>query len=224
MIAAVWYPPPAWQPGEIVVTETLPQLLPDIFHLGLAVGPESSFADPGQRLPITAASAEMQRFDSGRWVQLATFQRFGPTLTRQPAAPSLDSFTAVEASFGPAIRLTGFHLAQADLHPGTILPVLLQWTADQPPQADYTVFLHLLANDGRLVAQTDAYPTWLTPQPTSQWPLHRPHLDSRRLKLPADLSPGEYTLQVGLYNGQTLQRLSRPDSSDTFTLGKIRVE
>jgi uncharacterized membrane protein len=224
MIAAVWYPPSTWQPGEIVVTETLPQLLPDIFHLGLAVGPESSFADPGQRLPITAVSADMHRFDPGRWVQLATFQRFGPTLTRLPAALSPDSLTVVEANFGPAIRLSGFHLAQTDLHPGATLSVLLRWAADKPPQADYTVFLHLLAGDGRLVAQSDAYPTWLTPQPTSQWPLHQPRFDSHQLHLPADLPPGEYTLQVGLYNVQTLQRLSRPDSSDTFTLGQIRVE
>ncbi|MBE7550204.1 MAG: DUF2079 domain-containing protein [Anaerolineales bacterium] len=224
MIAALWYPPAAWQPGEIVVTETLPQLLPDIFHLGLAVGPESSFADPGQRLPITAASAEMQQFDSGRWVQLATFERFGLTLARQPAALSLTSLTAVEASFGPAIRLTGFHLGQTDLHPGAPLTVLLQWATGQPPQADYTVFLHLLSTDGRLVAQNDAYPTWLTPQPTSQWPLHQPRLDSHRLNLPPDLPPGEYTLQVGLYDGRTLQRLPLSNGSDTFILGQIRVK
>ncbi|GIK42711.1 MAG: hypothetical protein BroJett011_65440 [Chloroflexota bacterium] len=224
MIAALWYPPATWQSGEIVVTETLPQLLPDIFHLGLAVGPESSFADPGQRFPITAASAEMQRFDSGRWVQLATFERFGLTLARQPAALSLTSLTAVEASFGPAIRLTGFHLSQTDLHPGATLTVLLQWTAGQPPQADYTVFLHLLAGDGRLVAQNDAYPTWLTPQSTSHWPLHQPHLDSHRLNLPADLPPGEYTLQVGLYDGRTLQRLPLSNGSDTFTLGQIQIK
>ncbi|MCL4301886.1 MAG: DUF2079 domain-containing protein [Anaerolineae bacterium] len=224
MVAALWYPPATWQPGEIVVTETLPQLLPDIFHLGLAVGPESSFADPGQRFPITAASAEMQRFDSGRWVQLATFERFGLTLARQPATLSLTSLTTVEASFGPAIRLTGFHIGQADLHPGVPLTVLLQWTADQSPQADYTVFLHLLAGDGRLVAQNDAYPTWLTPHPTSQWPLRQPHLDSHRLNLPADLSPGEYTLQVGLYDGRTLQRLPLSNGSDAFILGQIRVK
>jgi hypothetical protein len=74
------------------------------------------------------------------------------------------------------------------------------------------------------VAQNDAYPTWLTSQPTSQWPLHRPHLDSHRLILPADLPPGAYTLQVGLYDVQTLQRLPLPDSSDTFTLGQIQVK
>lgn len=224
LIAAIWYPPSTWQPGEIVVTETLPQLLPDIFHLGLAVGPESSFANPAQRFSITAASAEMQQFDSGHWVQLATFQRYGPTLTRRPATLSLDSLTPVNANFGLAIRLTGFHFTQADLHPGATLSILLQWAADQPPQADYTVFLHLLAPDGRLVAQDDAYPTWLTPQPTSHWPLHQPRLDTHRLNLPANLSPGEYTLQVGLYEVQTLQRLALADGSDTFTLGQVRVK
>ncbi|MBI1878124.1 MAG: hypothetical protein HYR94_07845, partial [Chloroflexi bacterium] len=110
------------------------------------------------------------------------------------------------------------------VHPGLSLPILLQWVADQPPSTDFTVFLHLLSPDGRLVAQDDAYPTWLTPQPTSQWPLQQPILDSHRLNLPADLSPGIYTLQAGLYDVQTLERLPLPDGSDIFTLGQIQVQ
>jgi hypothetical protein len=224
MVAAVWYPPQVWQPGEIIVTTTLPQLLPDTFHLGLAVGAESSFADPAGRLPIAAAAPEIRRFDAGRWVQLATFQRYRATLTRQPAALTLQPLWPIEARFGPAIRLTGFGLVDTDLHPGADLPVLLQWTAEQPPPTNYTVFLHLLTPTGSLVAQNDAYPTWLTPQPTSEWPLHQPLLDSHRLRLPSDLTPGVYTLQVGLYNIQTLERLSLPDGLNAFTLGQIQVK
>jgi hypothetical protein len=73
------------------------------------------------------------------------------------------------------------------------------------------------------VAQNDAYPTWLTPQATSSWSLYQPVLDSHSLNLPADLAPGRYTLQVGLYDVQTLKRLPLPDSSDAFTLGQIQV-
>ncbi|GAB4442251.1 MAG: hypothetical protein Fur0044_38670 [Anaerolineae bacterium] len=223
MIAAVWYPPAKWQRGEIVVTETLPQLLPDIFHLGLAAGPERSFADPGQRWPITAAPADAIRFDSGRWVQLATFKRYGLSLTRQAARLKLSPLSSTDVRFGPAIRLTGFDLDPANLQPGATLPVLLRWTTDQPLPTDYTVFLHLLAADGRLVAQHDAFPTWLTPQPTSQWPLRQPVLDRHELKLPADLAPGNYTLQVGVYDVQTLQRLPLPDGSDVFILGQLQI-
>jgi hypothetical protein len=96
--------------------------------------------------------------------------------------------------------------------------------ADQPPQTDLTVFVHLLAADGQRVAQSDAYPTWLTPQPTSQWSPHQPVLDSHLLNLPPDLPPGVYTLQVGLYNVQTLERLRLPDNNDAFTLGQVRIQ
>ncbi|MCK6627107.1 MAG: DUF2079 domain-containing protein [Anaerolineae bacterium] len=223
MIAAVWYPPAKWQRGEIVVTETLPQLLPDIFHLGLAAGPERGFAAPGQRLPITTAPADAIRFDSGRWVQLATFKRYGLSLTRQAARLKINPLALTKVRFGPAIRLTGFDLDPANLQPGATLPVLLRWTTDQPLPTDYTVFLHLLAADGRLVAQHDAFPTWLTPQPTSHWLPRQPVLDRHELKLPADLAPGSYTLQMGLYNVQTLQRLPLPDGSDVFMLGQLQM-
>jgi uncharacterized membrane protein len=224
MIATVWYPPAAWQPGEVIVTETLPQLLPDTFHLGLAVGPEDSLTDPTRRFPVAAEPDETIRLHSGQWAQLATFQRRGPFLTRLPAMLSLQALIPTDASFGPTIRLTGFWLGDNDLQPGATLPILLQWTADQPPQTDFTVFLHLLAPAGHRVAQSDAYPTWLTPQPTSHWSPHQPVLDSHLLSLPADLPPDTYTLQLGLYDIQTLERLPLPDGSDALKLGQVRVQ
>jgi uncharacterized membrane protein len=223
MIATVWYPPAAWQPGETIVTETLPQLLPDTFHLGLAVGPEGSFSDSRQRFPIASHLDPTIRLQAGHWVQLATFQRQGPFLICVPATPSLQPLTPVEVNFDSGIRLTGFWLNKNVLYPGETLPILLQWMADQTPKTDFTVFIHLLAPDGRRVAQSDAYPTWLTPQPTSQWPLHQSVLDSHRLDLPADLPPGVYTLQLGLYNAQTLERLRLADGSDTFILTQIQI-
>ncbi len=223
MIATVWYPPAAWQPGETVVTETLPQLLPDTFHLGLAVGPEGSFSDPTQRFPLASKPDQTIRLQPGHWAQLATFQRQGPFLIHLPATSSRQPLISVEVRFDPAIRLTGFWLDKNILYPGETLPILLQWTADQPPTTDFTVFIHLLASDGRRVAQSDAYPTWLIPQPTSQWSLHQSVLDSHRLRLPTDLSAGVYSLQLGLYNAQTLKRLPLADGSDTFTLAQIQI-
>ncbi len=222
MIATVWYPPAAWRPGETVVTETLPQLLPDTFHLGLAVGPDNSFADPARRFPISSHPDQVSLYP-GYWTQLATFRRQGPYLIHQAATPSLHPLSATDTRFGPAIHLTGFWFDDRLIRAGDTLPVLLQWTATQPPRTDFTVFIHLLAPDGRLVAQSDAYPTWLTPAPTSQWPLHRPMLDSHFLSLPDHLPPATYTLQLGLYNAQTLARLTLPDGSDSFRLGQVEV-
>jgi uncharacterized membrane protein len=224
MIATVWYPPAVWQPNEIFVTKTLPQLLPDIFHLGLAAGPANSFSDPSQFLPVANTSDKKTHGHLNHWAQLATFKRQGPFLTHLPPTPTLQPLANVEAQFGPSIQLTGFWLDATNLRPGSDFSILLQWIADQPPQADYTVFIHLLAPDGNLVAQSDAFPTWLTPQPTSRWPRHQPILDHHTLVLPNDLPLGIYTLEIGLYNAQTLERLPRPDGTDTFQLTKIEIK
>lgn len=224
MIATVWYPPHVWQPGQIIVTETLPQLLPDTFHLGLAVGPENSLADPAQRYAIENLSGQEARLYPGQWVQLATFHRGGRLLNRLSPQLTLHRFTPADIRFGPSISLTGVWFDPLRRQPGETLPVLLRWTTDQPPQADLTVFIHLLAPDGTLIAQSDSFPTWLTPAPTSQWPLDQVVLDRHLLTLPNNLPAGTYTLKVGLYHAPSLERLSLPDGTDTFILGQIQVK
>ncbi len=236
-IATVWYPPAHWQPGEIIVTETLPQLMPDTFHLGIAVGPQGSFDDPGQRYPVqklddTKSSAlrlepvvhRPTRLNPGNWAQLASFKRQGPFLDRLPATPRLQALTPVNIELGSTIHLTGFWLAENTLEPGTTLPLILRWVADKPPATDLTVFVHLLAPDGTLVAQSDGYPTWLSPTPTSQWSPNQPILDRHSLSLPNNLKTGLYTLRLGLYHAQTLERLPLSDGDDAISLSQIRIE
>jgi hypothetical protein len=222
MIATVWYPPHQWQPGEIVVTETLPQLLPAVFHVGIAIGPPNSFNNPTQRAPITRTGRGVRVFP-GRWAQLASFKRQGPFLAVLPPVPTWQPLTPAEAHFGDSLRLTGFWLDSANLHPGASLPILLQWATDQPLPTDYTVFVHLIAPDGTKVAQHDAYPTWLVAQPTAEWLPDQPVLDRHTLDLPENLAPGRYTLLAGLYNAGTMERLTLPNGDDAFTLTQIEV-
>ena len=225
MITTVWYPPENWQPGEIVVTETLPQLLPDSFHLGIAAGFGSdSFNNIAQRIPVTGESKRKNPMHPGHWVQLASFTRQGPFLTHLSPVQALHPLQPIEAQFGPSIQLTGYWLDSHELINGSSLRVLLEWEASESPNSNYTVFIHLLDPDGRIVAQSDAFPTWLTPQPTSQWPTHQPILDSHILNLPKELPPGIYTLQLGLYHAQTLERLTLPDGKDVFQLVQIEIK
>lgn len=224
MIATVWYPPSAWSDQEVIVTETLPQLLPATFHLGLAAGPEQSFYDPGQRYPVQTGPADKAQLYPGHWVQLASFKRQGPWLVHLPPMPTFKDLKPLQAQFGPFIQLTGFWLdSDSAYRAGTELPLLLRWQAVQSPPTDFTVFIHLLAPDGSLAAQRDARPTWLVPQLTSQWPLERPLLDSHQLHLPDDLPPGAYTLTLGLYHVQTLERLPLADGRDALSVGSVRI-
>jgi hypothetical protein len=91
------------------------------------------------------------------------------------------------------------------------------------------VFVHLVAPDGTVVAQSDAQPSWVVPWPTSHWLPGRPALDSHQLPLPADLPPGRYEVQAGLYHWETLERLPVLDEtmqpvSDYAVLGEIQID
>ncbi|MFZ0545644.1 MAG: hypothetical protein WAM60_09410, partial [Candidatus Promineifilaceae bacterium] len=67
-----------------------------------------------------------------------------------------------------------------------------------------TVFIHILSEDGRLIAQHDTAPAFGT-RPTSSWVVGEQILDKHRLTIPIDpVSNG--TIVVGLYNSATLER------------------
>ena len=237
-ITTVWYTPDRWRINEIVVTETLPQLMPATFHVGIAVGPEGSFNDPSRRYPVQQITSvsdkdthdmEQQtkttyRLQPGQWVQLATLKRQGSFLEHLPVTPSLQALTPIDVQLGSDIHLTGFWVGEEPLEPGTNLPLVLRWVADQAITTDFTVFVHLLAPDGTLIAQSDAFPTWLTPTPTSQWSPHQPFFDRHTLSLPTNLPAGLYTLKLGLYHSQTSERLPLADGGDAISLTPIRVE
>ncbi len=54
------------------------------------------------------------------------------------------------------------------VHPGETITVSLLWSVDQAVEADYSVFLHLVDQDGVILAQRDSYPqSGLAP--TSEW-------------------------------------------------------
>ncbi len=228
MVTPLWYPPSQWRPGETVVTEMLPWDLGPRFNVGLAVlrgketDPVAAFADPAQRLPITAADPGVTLFHGETWAQVGAFARDGRYLTSVPGDLSL---SPLDATFAEGIRLRKSQIANCKLQ----ISVVLQWQATAPIPRDYTVFVHLVAPDGTVVAQSDARPTWVVPWPTDRWSPGRPALDGHRLPLPPDLPPGRYEVRVGLYYWETLERLPLLDESgqpvgDYASLGEIQLQ
>jgi hypothetical protein len=119
---------------------------------------------------------------------------------------SLAARQPFRADFAGGPRLTGFRLANPQLHAGDALHLTLYWTAAQPITASYTVFVHLLAADGFDLAQADSLPAGGR-HTTDQWTPGRDVIDPHILALPADLPPGDYQLEVGLYLLATRKRL-----------------
>lgn len=133
------------------------------------------------------------------------------------------------ANLGDAIELAGF-----DVRPGarvsanSSLTVTLYWRSTQPhkenlqPVGRYKVFVHLVDSAGKLVAQHDGEPVgdlW----PTHLWQPGDAIRDEHVLALPADLQPGTYTVQAGMYDSKTAARLPVASGGDAVVLTQINV-
>ncbi|MEZ4594739.1 MAG: hypothetical protein R3D55_26885 [Chloroflexota bacterium] len=127
--------------------------------------------------------------------------------------------TPLGTQFGDAILLTHAEV------PTTVsltapLDVTLYWQAIGPIAEDYTVFLHLLTPEGEFVLGQDGQPLGGL-YPTSFWGEGEVVVDGRSWF--ADVPPGEYQLQVGLYLLATGQRL--PVSGPHSELGdRVRLQ
>jgi hypothetical protein len=100
---------------------------------------------------------------------------------------------------GEALLLYGYEVELND-----DLRVDLVWSARGSVAEDYTVFVHLVDADGRMVDQRDAMPRDNT-YPTSLWVAGEYVPDTYRFEIPA---PGEYWLRAGLYRQADGARLA----------------
>jgi 4-amino-4-deoxy-L-arabinose transferase-like glycosyltransferase len=115
-----------------------------------------------------------------------------------------------DASFDSLVQLLGARVA-TPLQAGAVVPVTVGWTALQPMETSFTGFVHLLDQEGRIVAQDDHVPLH-GQRPTTTWVGGEVVEDGYELRLPADLPAGAYWLAVGLYDASRpgLPRLGAP--------------
>ena len=72
----------------------------------------------------------------------------------------------------------------------------LYWRAEAGFDTSYTVFTHALDADDTVVINADHLP----PKPTTGWVPNEIIIDPITLTIPADLPPGTYPIEVGLYD------------------------
>jgi len=125
-----------------------------------------------------------------------------------------------------AVELVGWQLDETWSRPGGAALITLYWRAVQPVHLPFKVFLHLTDGD-QVVAQADDYPacgTWQMPR----WPLGQLVADRHLLRLPAGITAGSYSFQVGVYEEQTGVRLDCLDQAgnpagNNLSLGRLEV-
>jgi hypothetical protein len=104
----------------------------------------------------------------------------------------------MNATFGKELALLGFDLPQTKWRPGDIIPIALYWQASEMSSSDAKVFVHLYDEQGALGPQSDGWAYHGTRPPYS-WGVGETVTDPRTIALPADIAPGVYSIEVGLY-------------------------
>ncbi len=128
---------------------------------------------------------------------------------RPPRATQVELNTPpLRADFGNVLRLTGFKIDRRNTMPGDSVELTLQWTVLAPTTADHSLFIHVLGEGERIIAQRDTFPgkgllstTWLAAGHT--W------IEHYEIPIPAlAYTPDDLSLAVGMYETATGTRLT----------------
>lgn len=136
-------------------------------------------------------------------------------------------------TLGEQVRLIGYDLDRAQVAPGQALLLTLRWQIAAPIEKRYTVFAHLIggvnpATQSPVWAQMDSEPVGGA-RPTTSWRVGETIDDRYGLLIPRGTPPGEYLIEIGMYDSVSLARLPVFDETgarmpdDRVILGAARV-
>jgi hypothetical protein len=206
----IWHPTNAWEEGQAWRGQV-------IFRLPIQVQPGE--AQLGLELVDSSGSSP------GGSAVLGTLEILSPERVFTSPQPQLPQ----AANYADKAALRGGDLDPAPVRTGEQLQVALYWQALADMDVAYTVFVHLLGPDGRVVVGHDGEPAGGA-RPTTNWVPGEYVTDSHEMVVPANLQPGEYLFEVGLYDAAApgMPRLPVLDeqgreSTDRTLLGPIKV-
>ena len=193
-LAGDGYPTTRWQPGDVwrgwLMARVPPSFEPGLYKLRLRLAPQGD--DTGESLVLPIGDFEVE----------------GWKRNFDPPQPHFE----VGADFGGQATLVGLDAGSTQVSLGDTLPVRLYWRAEAEFDQSYTAFVHLIGPDGRLYGQVDQAPG-AGAFPTTGWLPGEYIADDYAVSLAPDALPGEYQLEIGMYNPETGRRLpvSGPD-------------
>jgi len=121
--------------------------------------------------------------------------------------------TLTNIGFGDQLRLAGYQTSNQPIGQSQII---LYWHALAVMDTNYTVSVRLLAPEGTMLAQQDSWPAGGL-LPTSQWRQGDYVRDEHILDLPRDVAPGDYAVQVVVYDSSTGVVLNEPLTVTTLS-------
>ncbi|MBE7469019.1 MAG: hypothetical protein DPW09_07435 [Anaerolineae bacterium] len=193
-----------WQPGELLrgwlSARIPPTLEPGLYKLRLrlteAANPETEVVT----LPIGDFQIEgwPRVFDPPQ-----PHVKLGADFAGQATLVGLDVLNPrpVEGQSETASRS-----ALLKLKAGDTLAAQLYWRAEAEFEQNYTAFIHLIGPDGLLYGQVDQ-PPGAGAYPTTGWLPGEYITDAYTIPIAPNAPPGNYQIEIGLYNANTGQRL-----------------
>jgi hypothetical protein len=195
------YPTSFWDEGEIVKGQHVLRIPPDAPGGDYYVGIVLREPEPAQSEDLLARlfgvfAADGYAFDMGK-IHVAEVER-------EFAVPTIQH--PHQANFGGLVEFLGYDLERTGFTPGEVLPLTLYWRALGQMDTSYTVFTHLIDEDARIWGQQDN-PPQEGRHPTTLWVKGEVVADRYSIIVDPSAPPGQYVVEIGLYNVETGDRL-----------------
>ncbi|MFN2202203.1 MAG: hypothetical protein ACK2UO_13410 [Caldilineaceae bacterium] len=139
------------------------------------------------------------------WIIVPAYQpAVSANVLGEDAAPSL---TPISANLGDHFAILGVGAIPDHLQPGQEATVLVKWRARKPATTDYSVFVHLVDENGLIIAQQDTMPGSGL-YPTSEWLTDETRIETYTVEIPTGAyTPNRGSWVVGMYDSATGERL-----------------
>lgn len=203
------YPTKFWQPGETIVDRY------KIWISGQADLPVLGdiWVDLYRREGIQALPAMTP---DGEQVSVPRIGRL------KVAPPPKLGMPPPDVEFVDGIGLDEITIAPERVQAGDSITTTLVWQTYADPSVEYNVFVHLVpaGEVTEPLAQADGVPRDGA-YPTSVWAAGERITDTHTLRVPEDLSAGDYDVLAGLYRPDTSQRLLVADGTDHVRLARL---
>jgi hypothetical protein len=216
------YPTQHWQPGELL-RGWLTTRLPPTF-------------EPGRYklyLRLTTANSPAREVAA---LSLGDFQIEGWSRNFDAPQPQVK----IDADFNGQATLVGLDLENPksaegtqseiqNLKSGDTLNLKLYWRAEAEFEQNYIAFVHLLGPDGLIYGQVDQTPG-AGAFPTTGWLPGEYLSDAYAIPIASHAPPGDYQIEIGLYDPNTSQRLpvrslkGQPHSDNKVLLPSLTVK
>ncbi len=176
-------------------------------------------ADPERIIETRLAEQAFKARDDWHGnVRLAVYGT--PPVARRPSR-------VINAEFGGDILLAGYQLDAEQLRAGDVETLTLYWTTKQTLAARYKIFVHLLDDASRVVAQRDGEPV-ADLRLTTTWRPGETIADNYGVVIEPETPPGEYRVEIGMYRADTGARLPIVGNDgqamgDSLILDRVKV-